>query len=458
VTKNPASKGAIRRRMAATGEKYTDARRAVLAGRTTDDGSPESAAVADSAQRDQALTPLVDALFADLTRTDPQPQRSAESTYQFLDRVEDPAFAQVRELFNDWFARFAAHQDGPAVADLRGRLRAKQGLQFYAAFWELYLHELFSRLGYRVEVHPEGPRPTRPDFVLSRDNKRFYLEAVVPAPSEGAAFGPAGGAAVAEFVDAAYDADFFVALRFMEGRALPRKRAVVAAVEQWLGELDWSRYRDGARILPPLPETELEVGGWTIGLQAIPRSPAKRGDRNFPTVGFYPGFGGVVESAVSAVVPTLDEKTVKYGELDAPYVIAAWVMSPLATSPSLASALFGRRVPLDAGRHAMDRPPSDHHGGIWTPDRSRRDRPSAVLFAGSWEFNYNAVARVMPRLWHNPWTTAPLPHELPLPATRVDPDETSVNNSDALVDPAELFELASGWPGTPFEGLESYEP
>jgi hypothetical protein len=64
-------------------------------------------------------------------------------------------------------------------------------------------------------------------------------------------------------------------------------------------------------------------------------------------------------------------------------------------------------------------PGTDHRRGLWTPDRQRRDRPAAVLVAGSWDFNFNAVARALPRLWHNPWAADALTVVLPFAASRV---------------------------------------
>jgi hypothetical protein len=90
------------------------------------------------------------------TPREPATKQAAESTYKFLDRVDGPVFARVRETLNAWFDRFAKRQVQAAVADLRGRLRAKRPLQFDAAFWELYLHELHARLGYQgyeAELH-----------------------------------------------------------------------------------------------------------------------------------------------------------------------------------------------------------------------------------------------------------------------------------------------------------------
>lgn len=128
-------------------------------------------------------------------------------------------------------------------------MRAKQPLQFESAFWELYLHELHLRLGFDIEVHPPGPRTTHPDFLVNRGSERFYLEAVVPVPSEGGLDQPAGAATVTEYLDAAYNPDFFLAVRFIAGGgAVPRRRAVAAEVERWLGELDWHLFHDGSTI------------------------------------------------------------------------------------------------------------------------------------------------------------------------------------------------------------------
>jgi hypothetical protein len=95
---------------------------------------------------------------------DPRPARAGETTLQFLKRVDDPVFERVRNVFNAWIHRFADLQATEATNDPLGRFRSKQDLQFYAAFWELYLHEVHVRLGFEVEVHPESSRSTRRDW------------------------------------------------------------------------------------------------------------------------------------------------------------------------------------------------------------------------------------------------------------------------------------------------------
>jgi hypothetical protein len=124
-------------------------------------------------------------LFPQRERTDRDPARAAETTYQFLQRVDDPVFERVRNLFNAWIKRFAAGQTDQATNDLVGRFRSKQDQQFYAVFWELYLHEVHVRLGFNVEVHPESERGTKPDFVLEQGGEQVFLEAVMPSVGTG---------------------------------------------------------------------------------------------------------------------------------------------------------------------------------------------------------------------------------------------------------------------------------
>lgn len=393
-------------------------------------------------------------LFDERPRDDREIQRSTESTYKFLDRVHDEAFAHVRELLNAWFSRFAQHQPADAVNDLRGRLKAKPALQFESAFWELYLHELYWRLDFEVEVHPPGPRTTRPDFLMTRGFERFYMEAVVPVPTEGTLDQPPGSATVTEYIEAARSPDFILALRFVAGGGpMPRRKKVITAVERWLATLSWSDFHGGRQAAPVMPETEVAVDDWVIGLRAHPRPPDDRGRSDTPTIGIFPGTAAWPDAVMAATVPTLDEKASKYGELDAPHVIAAWVMSPYAHEHQVCSALHSADLPLEAGRQPIEMPPNEQRRGLWTPDRGRRDRPSAVLLAGSFDFSYNAIGRHLPRLWHNPWAQRPLEAELPFAASRVAPDELTIDNTPATASASAIFGVDLSWPGEPFAHL-----
>ena len=113
-------------------------------------------------------------LFDDKVRSDSRLGRRTESIFGFLDRVNRPEFAVVRDLMNGWFERFPAE----AHADLRARFRSDDPGQSLGAFWELYLHELFRARGYTLKRDPEVPGTSRrPDFLVIGEGGEFYLEA-----------------------------------------------------------------------------------------------------------------------------------------------------------------------------------------------------------------------------------------------------------------------------------------
>jgi hypothetical protein len=399
---------------------------------------------------------LADSLFPDQTRSDRLPIYSTESDYDFLQRVDDPVFARVRDLLNEWFEHFARSQEDQAVKDLRNRLRAKGEGQFKSAFWELYLHELFGRLGFEASVHPESDRGTKPDFELTGNGTRFYLEAVAPIPhySDGDDE-PPNAATVTEFINAAHHPRFWLRLRYLiPGTNTPRKKEVVKAVEDWLGSLVWDELWSGDLASSIHPETDLEVGdGWKIGLAALPIERSGPANPNRPMIALYQGSGGYPDGLGREVLPTLKEKSTRYGKLDAPLVIALWVIDRMANPETASLALFDGWAGFDAGpvKTGWERRPD--RKGLWTPGAKRRGRAAGVLATSIFDFGYPSVTRAMPRYWPNAWAEEPLTLELPFATSAVSADQSEVVNSPATIFPAELFELPAEWPGpeAPFE-------
>jgi len=228
-------------------------------------------------------------------RTDPSPaRRSGEGTYAFLNRVDDPAFAALRDLIEQWFAAYPDVGDENARRDLRGRLRSGSDEKFAAAFWELYLHEVHRRKGFRVTVHPETPSGARVDFRVDSASGHFYVEAKALMTNPISGLGRSRTEdVVLDKIDEAYHPDFFVAvIRLIPGPTLPKTRSVVAQVEAWLQALDW----DAERQSPSGDERQtqtLEVDGWRLDLVALPKGSGMRNKRWVRTVATEPSRGGV---------------------------------------------------------------------------------------------------------------------------------------------------------------------
>lgn len=396
-------------------------------------------------------------LFPDAPRSDPRSKRAHESEYKFFQRVADPAYGRIRDLLNQWFDRFTALQDAEAVADLRQRFRAKQRGQFLSAFWELYLHELFARLGYQPEVHPTVARGgNRPDFLMTRDSARFYLEAVMPTPGYSQSGNqPASVETVTEYINEAFRPKFWLRLvHVIPGSSVPKKTAVKNAVGDWLDTLDWNTLWKGDLQSSVHPETELHIGdGWQIKLVALPLDPSLHRDEPGVMIFSYPGGIGYPDGLGQAVLPHLTEKATKYGALDAPLMLAMWVQDAMANPETAPLALFGGWFSLDDGVQRTGLDLRADRSGLWTPRAKTRGRACGVLAANSFGFGYPAVARALPRYWPNPWANESLAIELPVPTSTVSGDGTTVTNRAETISPADLFELPEDWPGQPFQNL-----
>ena len=81
----------------------------------------------------------------------------------------------MRDELEDWYAGFPA----PDNVDLRRRFRSRSPSQHFPAWWELYLHRFWSRIGARLTVHPKiRGQSGRPDFLVEHGDASFYVEAV----------------------------------------------------------------------------------------------------------------------------------------------------------------------------------------------------------------------------------------------------------------------------------------
>src|SRR3954447_23347680 len=100
-------------------------------------------------------------LFDDFERANPLPAEEGEDSFSFMNRVAQPFWQRIRDELDQWFAAYPPDD----ATDLRSRFRDASPAQHFAAWWELYLHELFLRLGFAVDVHPELEGVSgRPDF------------------------------------------------------------------------------------------------------------------------------------------------------------------------------------------------------------------------------------------------------------------------------------------------------
>ena len=115
-------------------------------------------------------------LFDDMKRTDTSSRQRNEPFFAYLNRTADPEATEIRGRLESWFERFPVE----ARDDVRGRFRGDDDQDHRGAIFELFIHELLTRLDCMVEVHPDIPgKKARPDFIARHGDCSFYVEAKV---------------------------------------------------------------------------------------------------------------------------------------------------------------------------------------------------------------------------------------------------------------------------------------
>ncbi|MFI7493157.1 hypothetical protein ACH9D2_00295 [Kocuria sp. M4R2S49] len=282
-------------------------------------------------------------VFDDIVRTNSSPAAHAESSAEFLNRVQGTYWDQVRQLVEDW----ASHLDRESFADLSKRLRSPDHRQSQGAFLELYLHESFLRAGYRVEPHPvlEGTS-RRPDFLATKDGHGIYVEARSISPSNADVADSNRLKQVYDALDQLDSPNFFLWVNVGEQgpRPLPAK-PLRRELEQWLETLDPDEVTQQAQDDwgdEGRPTLEWSRDEWTLHFEVMPKSPEARGEPGLRALGAFGGrSAGVIDDAPS-IKRALSRKGSAYGTLAYPFVVALGTYMFDDDHFHVMNALYGR--------------------------------------------------------------------------------------------------------------------
>jgi hypothetical protein len=392
-------------------------------------------------------------LFNARTRDDAAYARFDETTYHFLDRVDDVFFARVRDLLNEWFAELG---DDETAERLRRDFASERDEQVDGGFWELYLHAALTRTPLEVELEPGRERGRQPDFrgrPLAREEEDFFLEARAIGDPPAARAKQRRLQQAWDSVNAAAPAGFMVHMRRVTpGRQNPSGVRLRNEIVPWLQSLDRAALRAAVEAGEHvLPERRFEIDDWVFEVAAWPLA---EGVEQRHLIGIGPvrtAWGGSRATLLAA----LKKKRSRYELGGKPFVLGIANVHPFAGGDDVASALFGEEALRILGE--------DADGELVTEPIRRRNgffgdvntRVSAVLHAlrlAPW-----AVADVVPELWLNPWAQAPFSLRFPWARTISVDDDGRFVVDEPTVNPRELFGLSAGWPGPeqPFERRSS---
>ncbi len=387
--------------------------------------------------------PNASPLFDDRRRSDSSPALYSEDSFTFLNRAAGEAWERIRDVLDDCYSAFP---DGDG--DLRARFRSTDPRQHYAAWWELYLHQLLRMLDFKVTVHPEMAGTSgRPDFLAERGIDSFYVEAVTIF-SGIVATGRRGRleAAVQDVVNTIDASEFMVGLAYEQvGQSMPAKSAITRPIEEWLATLDADELLE-AHENGTIGDTQLiEFGDWELRLRPIARSREFRGRPDNRLIGMGPTSAGFTNDTLQ-IARALTRKKRRYGIPDRPLVVAALPMNGFVDDRDVQNALFGSeavRMHVATGATTMVRSPD----GVWVGKRGPAAKRMSALLMGV-GITPNTCATKMPQLWHHFDPTHALDVDLPFSTARV--VDEAIQFSDATRSASDVFGLPPDWPGPLF--------
>ncbi len=349
-------------------------------------------------------------LFDNIKRSELKSDSPSESIFRDINQYDWPGATHIRNTMESWFENYPLQHR----TDLRERFRSDDDQNHEGAFFELFLHELLNRLGFSLKVHPEiAGTMARPDFLVSRDHLRFYLEATVSGQRSGPFTRNRNEEDVIDKLNTLTHSKFGITVH-MEGtlsRTLSRKN-VLRPFKELLESHDPD---DVQRLIDEngsdaAPSARIEGGDWRLKGWLWPISPGKqRSDSGRQLViGHH---RGAFTDCATPVRNALKEKAQKYRNLDAPLVLAVNARDMFYNGRYCdMEVLLGKEHLLYSNKNP-DLPPAldRKRNGFWSC--GRHSRIDAVLIFSKvdmWNV-YNASACA----YLNPYnTSAALPDSL----------------------------------------------
>lgn len=382
-------------------------------------------------------------LFDNVDRINGNPAEHGEPLYTFLNRAAGDYWQSVRDVLTEWLSHYPEEERPTLIS----RFRRTDRRGFLGAFWELYLHEVFRRLGFEVILHPEVNGATRrPDFRLQMGTAVTYVEAVTIYEPQAQSIDDVRLAPVLDAINKISSPDFLVAVEaYSIGALSPPISRMCQKLESWVQTLDVT-----AAAWPPTDSTGVmrwRNQGWDLRFTPIPRPLRDRGLAGRRAIGVYPASGGIIDDH-RVIRQRLGEKTRAYGrQLHTPFVIALISYRPTTGFNELLTGLFGAAYehPDMIRDRAIHRSRMADANGFWLTNKGvQHHDASAVLSA--FQLMPWSIARCQPWLIANPWASHPLEIELPFNRVAVDTTTGSIEKVETGFQPHVHVGLPPDWP------------
>jgi hypothetical protein len=384
-------------------------------------------------------------LFPDIERTYLGPAEYAEPRYCYLKRSARQESRKVRDVLESWYSRF------PTDPDWLMRFRSKNDNSFISAFFELYIHELLTCLGYKVEIHPElnGRTGKKPDFYVYKNGEEgFYIEAVLASElSDEEAANVSRTNVVYDVINRLDTPDFFIGMRLRGApESSPPGRDIRRRLADWLKGINYEQtlkiYEECG--IEGLPKLNYLFEGWVIEFFPIPKGDKYRGKKGARPIGIQ-SFAARWIATNEVIKGAVKKKASRYGILNKPFVIAINSVSLSTSNSDILSALFGTEeyiydlhAPIEQDPEVRRKP----DGAWYGPKGPQNQRVSCIAIVSNlvpWSIAIKDI-----HLYHHPWATYPLNNSLGV-LSNWKPFNNQMKFYSGL-HPNFIFKLPPSWP------------
>ena len=335
-------------------------------------------------------------LFDDTERKDLNEAPKDTSAFSVLNSYEWPDAALHRALLESWFERFPDE----AKKDLRRRFRSNDDHTHESALFELFLHELLNQLGCEVVVHPEVPDSSgHPDFCVDYGTGSFYLEATTVGQQRGPFTRSANEEDVIRKLSQLTSPHFQIGVD-LEGKL--RRILSAKEVTRPFEELVADHHPDEVQRMIDeggtyaAPCRRIEHGTWSLTGWLVPVPCDSRGKTDSLPL-LIDRYKAKWVDSITLVRKALRDKSSKYGELDAPFMVAVGLRDVFAGG---GNDEYRRRIDLEVlfGKETRYGRAKD---GIWGDGRYTR-LASVLMFRSIDLWN---LPRASACVYLNPWST-----------------------------------------------------
>jgi ribosomal L7/L12-like protein len=362
----------------------------------------EAADLAKMLKEKWSSPPASTVLFEKRERTRKEPLQHGEALFDFYDRCASPGYDEFRSVVNGWLAQMPADDRDALIS----RMRYGGDREFGASLAELSLHAFILGSGCKAIPHPEVPGTTkRPDYLVTDQAGApvAYVEVTTVNPSDQQDAEKNRENPVYNAIDAAgIPAGTSFGYRLVRaGKNSPALKPLVADVERWA--------RDNAEAATTKHVSKTFVAGeWLIELDLY--AHGGNGDPASHAIDVV-HMGGAIVKPQEELRDALYEKTLKYGAIDRPYLIAVadgkdQMFGKNSVNRALTETVFGDEIVQDRGGTAYV---THAKNGFWHgPKGLRNQHVSGVLLFPQTRLWKLREDNWQPALAINPWAERPL--------------------------------------------------